>query len=164
MLTDTALEAPKSPSFHKSHLPSSHVLPVIRSGRFTYRISARHLHLALLLIATTLVLTLRLTDAGLFIISHLASHKHFWKLYSIDPAFLDNTRAREHRTVLKPSVAYELALLQTTGVLADWYGDPKNVGPSPFDYTIPPEWQARLAERDSWSFVAQPSVCESNFS
>lgn len=69
----------------------------------------------------------------------------------LDSAILDVTRSREHTTILRPSIAYELHTLEASGVFGDWFGDPNEVGPSPFDYAIPPEWQRPLLGRRKWT-------------
>lgn len=57
-----------------------------------------------------------------------------------DPV-LDITRSYHHRVNLLPSVSLALNDLEATGgTMPDWYGDPVVVGPSPFDYSLPPEW------------------------
>lgn len=40
-----------------------------------------------------------------------------------------------------PSVTHALYSLERNAVFPDWYGNPSHVGPSPFDYSLPPEWK-----------------------
>lgn len=86
-------------------------------------------------------------------------------LTGIDPAFLDMTRSLKHTSVLRPSVSYELNTLDATGIFPEWYGQPAQVGPSPFDYELPPEWQSRarwefvMSEAYGKEFIAPSLIC-----
>lgn len=62
-------------------------------------------------------------------------------LAGIDPAYLDITRSFKHKVMLRPSVTYELNTLDATGFFPEWYGQPTQAGPSPFDYALPEEWR-----------------------
>lgn len=54
---------------------------------------------------------------------------------------IDITRSQRHKAVLTPSLTYVLNMLHATGRYPAWFGDPTQVGKSPFDYALPEEWQ-----------------------
>ena len=69
---------------------------------------------------------------------------------SVDPVFFDLTRSHSHRTTLRPSISLELNTLASTGRFPRWYGNPSEVGASPFDYSLPEEWKSP----QKWILVA----------
>ena len=70
-------------------------------------------------------------------------------LRNIEPAYLDLTRSSGHRATIRPSVTFELNTLGATGLFPEWYGQPREVGLSPFDYVLPAEWRKAV----HWTFL-----------
>lgn len=138
---------PKSPALETGSVTQIYRRP--ETSWFSSHARRRFGAVALLALSLTLVGVryLRL-PAGLYL--KMALYRVTTGFNPLDSAILDMTKSRKHKAMLRPSITYELHTLESSGVFADWFGNPIEVGPSPFDYAIPPEWQDALPGRRSW--------------
>lgn len=142
-----------SPALEKGQASDPLTFSLRRSAEPTYTLLRRVAIFVALLVALFILLFRGSTlDASLIV--RLAAYKLLQGINPLEAAFLDATRSRQHKATLRPSITYELHSLESTGVFADWYGNPDEVGLSPFDYVITPEWQGRLVGRNKWSVAS----------
>jgi hypothetical protein len=142
----------KSPLLEASYSLTS---PRRYSKQARHRDTLRRLFLYLLLICGFAIFVLvNWTQLGSTILLRLLYYRPFRRFLSFDSAILDATRSKHHEATIRPSVTYEVSLLNSTGVFASWYGNPDQQGPSPFDYVLPSEWQASLSGRKWWTIIA----------
>lgn len=147
---------PKSPALEKGHAQDT-----LTRRRFNWS-DQSHCRLIFtmgILVICLFTIGLRYSKLSPSLLFYVAHYRLMRGMNPLDSAVMDVTRSRLHKTTLRPSLTYELHSLEATGVFADWYGDPSKVGPSPFDYAIPPEWQAKLPGRRRWTVVTPTSGC-----
>lgn len=143
-------DGPTTPGLEKGH--SAAIFRRPRRAGQSYSLSRRALPLGLILVLFIFLVNQNLQMPPGLLVRVVAYWIHRGS-NPLDPAILDVTRSRIHKAVMRPSVTYELHSLQSTGVFAEWYGNPGEVGPSPFDYNISPEWQASMRGKEKWAAV-----------
>lgn len=151
-------DGPTTPGLEKGH--SATIFRRPRRASQSYSLSRRALPLGLTLVLLILLVNQNIQMPPGLLVRVVACWIHRGS-NPLDPAILDVTRSRIHKAVMRRSVTYELHSLQSTGVFAEWYGNPGEVGPSPFDYNIPSEWQASTRGKVRWAIVSDSCECPS---
>lgn len=146
---------PKSPTLEKGHF---HLVQTRRRAcgtpSWTWRSILRWTIITCSLTCLMVFVSLSQATVGPRLLYQIMMYRLVKGFSPFDPTILDVTKSRQHKTTIRPSMTYEVHNLEASGVFAEWYGNPSQVGPSPFDYAIPPEWQTSLSGRKRWMVLS----------